>query len=213
MQRLTAATFQKTKITSVSFSSALEGIWGGWDRGPFHGCSSLTNIVFDPASKITLGSQGFIFRNCTALRDLDLSCVTNIAYENCGSNFDGCSSLTNITFGAGLTKLPANTFASASALQSIHFKGAAPVIVGGSVENGGLFTGVGSSQTIKTYVSIKYADVKNSAGLSWKDYVDGGMLGKSSTHWKTNYLYSSAGDGTRFPLLRIDGSALIIYVR
>ena len=213
LQRLTAATFQKTKITSVSFSSALEGIWGGWDRGPFHGCSSLTNIVFDPASKITLGSQGFIFRNCTALRDLDLSCVTNIAYENCGSNFDGCSSLTNITFGAGLTKLPANTFASASALQSIHFKGAAPVIVGGSVENGGLFTGVGSSQTIKTYVSIKYADVKNSAGLSWKDYVDGGMLGKSSTHWKTNYLYSSAGDGTRFPLLRIDGSALIIYVR
>lgn len=212
LQRLTAATFQKTKITSVSFSSALEGIWGGWDRGPFHGCSSLTNIVFDPASKITLGSQGFIFRNCTALRDLDLSCVTNIAYENCGSNFDGCSSLTNITFGAGLTKLPANTFASASALQSIHFKGAAPVIVGGSVENGGLFAGVGGSQTIKTYVSVKYADVKNSANLSWKDYVDGGMLGKSSTHWKNDYLFSGA-DATHFPLLRIDGRALIIYVR
>lgn len=212
LQRLTAATFQKTKITSVSFSSALEGIWGGWDRGPFHGCSSLTNIVFDPASKITLGSQGFIFRNCTALRDLDLSCVTNIAYENCGSNFDGCSSLTNITFGAGLTKLPANTFASASALKSIHFKGAAPVIVGGSVENGGLFAGVGGSQTIKTYVSVKYADVKNSANLSWKDYVDGGMLGKSSTHWKNDYLFSGA-DATHFPLLRIDGSALIIYVR
>lgn len=212
LQRLTAATFQKTKITSVAFSSALQGIWGGWERGPFWGCSSLTNIVFDPASKITLGSQGFIFRHCTALRDLDLSCVTNIAYENCGSNFDGCSSLTNITFGAGLTKLPANTFASASALQSIHFKGAAPVIVGGSVENGGLFTGVGGSQTIKTYVSVKYADVKNSEGLSWNDYVEGDMLGKSSTHWKSDYLYSGA-DATHFPLLRIDGSSLIIYVR
>ena len=46
-----------------------------------------------------------------------------------------------------------------------------------------------------------------------KGKVDSGMLGKSSTHWKTDYLYSSAGDGTRFPLLRIDGSALIIYVR
>lgn len=212
LRSLTAATFQKTKITSVSFGPALQGIWGGWDRGPFWGCSSLTNIVFDPSSKITLGFQGFIFRNCTALRDLDLSCVTNIAYENCGSNFDGCSSLTNITFGAGLTKLPANTFASASALQSIHFKGAAPVIVGGSVENSGLFTGVGKSQTIKTYVSVKYADVKNSANLSWNDYVEGGMLGKSSTHWKNGYLFSGA-DATHFPLLRIDGSALIIYVR
>lgn len=213
LERLTAATFQKTKITSVSFSSALEGIWGGWDRGPFHGCSSLTNIVFDPASKITLGSQGFIFRNCTALRDLDLSCVTNIAYENCGSNFKGCTSLTNLTFGAGLLELPANTFDDMSALESVHFKGAAPVIVGGDKVNGGLFNGVGANQTVKTYVSVKFADVKNSANLSWNDYVDGGILGKTSTHWKTNYLYSAAGDGTRFPLLRIDSNALIIFVR
>ena len=78
--------------------------------------------------------------------------------------------------------------------------------------NGGLFTGVGKSQTIKTYVSVKYADVKNSANLSWNDYVEGGMLGKSSTHWKNDYLFSGA-DATHFPLLRIDGSALIIYVR
>ena len=213
LERMNAVTFMKTEITSVTFGPSFTGLWGGWDRGPFYGCASLTNVVFDPASKITLGYQGFIFRHCTALRDLDLSCVTNIAYENCGSNFDGCTSLTNITFGAGLTELPANTFANASALQSIHFKGAAPKIVGGSVENGGLFKDVRSSQTITTYVSVKYADVKNSAKLSWNDYVEGGMLGKSSTHWKTNYLYSSAGDGTRFPLLRIDGSALIIYVR
>ena len=122
------------------------------------------------------------------------------------------SSTANITFGAGLTKLPANTFASASALQSIHFKGAAPVIVGGSVENSGLFTGVGKSQTIKTYVSVKYADVKNSAGLSWNYYVDGGALGRSSTHWKSDYLYSGA-DVTHFPLLRVDGKSLVIFIR
>jgi hypothetical protein len=214
LETLQAATFEKTKITSATFGPALKSTNGAWERGPFAGCTSLTNVVFDPASKVDFQSQGYTFWNCSALTDLDLSCATNFAWgSGVGARFHGCTSLTNITFGAELAKLPANLFKDATALQSIHFKGAAPVIVGGSVENGGLFTGVGGSQTIKTYVSVKYADVKNSANLSWKDYVDGGMLGKSSTHWKTNYLYSSAGDGTRFPLLRIDGSALIIYVR
>ncbi len=210
LETLQAATFEKTKITSATFGPALKSTNGAWERGPFAGCTSLTNVVFDPASKVDFQSQGYTFWNCSALTDLDLSCATNFAWgSGVGARFHGCTSLTNITFGAELTKLPANLFQEATALKSIHFKGAAPVIVG----DGGLFTGVGSSQTIKTYVSVKYADVENSANLSWKDYVDGGMLGKSSTHWKTNYLYSSAGDGTRFPLLRIDGSALIIYVR
>ena len=159
-------------------------------------------------------SQGYTFWNCSALTDLDLSCATNFAWgSGVGARFHGCTSLTNITFGAELTKLPANLFQEATALQSIRFKGAAPVIVGGSAENGGLFKDVSTSQTITTYVSVKYADVKNSANLSWKDYVHGDVLGKTATHWESTYLDSSAGDGTRFPLLRIDGSALIIYVR
>lgn len=211
---LDTATFWNTKITSATFGPALTKIPGASGRGPFAGCTCLTNIVFDPSSKVILDAYGATFVGCTALTDLDLSCVTSIVWNSSVyTRFDGCTSLTNITFGAELTKLPANTFANASALKSIHFKGAAPVIVGGSVENGGLFTGVGGSQTIKTYVSVKFADVKNSAGFSWNDYVDGGVLGKTSTHWKTNYLYSAAGDGTRFPLLRFDSRALIIYVR
>ena len=207
--RLDTATFWNTKITSATFGPALKGISGATERGPFAGCTCLTNVVFDPASKVDFQAYGFTFWNCSALTDLDLSCATNFAWgSSVGARFHGCTSLTNITFGAELTKLPANLFQDATALQSIHFKGVAPVIVG----DGGLFTGVGGSQTIKTYVSVKYADVKNSANLSWKDYVDGGMLGKSSTHWKNDYLFSGA-DATHFPLLRIDGSALIIYVR
>ena len=213
LETLQAATFEKTKITSATFGPALKSTNGAWERGPFAGCTSLTNVVFDPASKVDFQSQGYTFWNCSALTDLDLSCATNFAWGSAvGARFHGCTSLTNITFGAELAKLPANLFKDATALQSIHFKGGAPVIVGGSVENGGLFTGVGGSQTIKTYVSVKYADVKNSANLSWNDYVEGGMLGKSSTHWKNDYLFSGA-DATHFPLLRIDGSALIIYVR
>ncbi len=207
--KLDTATFWNTKITSATFGAALKESAGANERGPFAGCTCLTNVVFDPASKVDFQAYGFTFWNCSALTDLDLSCATNFAWgSSVGARFHGCTSLTNITFGAELTKLPANLFQDATALQSIHFKGVAPVIVG----DGGLFTGVGGSQTIKTYVSVKYADVKNSANLSWKDYVDGGMLGKSSTHWKNDYLYSGA-DATHFPLLRIDGSALIIYVR
>lgn len=207
--KLDTATFWNTKITSATFGAALKESAGANERGPFAGCTCLTNVVFDPASKVDFQAYGFTFWNCSALTDLDLSCATNFAWgSSVGARFHGCTSLTNITFGAELTKLPANLFQDATALQSIHFKGVAPVIVG----DGGLFTGVGGSQTIKTYVSVKYADVKNSANLSWKDYVDGGMLGKSSTHWKNDYLYSGA-DATHFPLLRIDGRALIIYVR
>lgn len=205
LQRLTAATFQKTKITSVSFGPKLVGIWGGWDRGPFHGCSSLTNIVFDPSTKILLGSQGFIFRNCTALRDLDLSCVTNIAYENCGSNFDNCTSLTNITFGAGLTKLPANTFSNAKALQSIHFKGPAPEIVGGST----IFKDIGSSQTIKTYVRLRMSE-KATFGQIWKSYAADGVLNTTNSRWRSDLLAS--GDNTRFYLLLEDAPLPTVIV-
>ena len=207
LQRLTAATFQKTKITSVSFGPKLVGIWGGWDRGPFHGCSSLTNIVFDPSTKILLGSQGFIFRNCTALRDLDLSCVTNIAYENCGSNFDGCTSLTNITFGAGLTKLPANTFANANALQSIHFKGPAPEIA--LVGENKLFTGIGSQQTIKAYVPLRMSE-KATFGQTWKSYAAGGVLDTASSRWREDLLAS--GDNARFYLLLEDAPPPTVIV-
>ena len=205
LQRLTAATFQKTKITSVSFGPKLVGIWGGWDRGPFHGCSSLTNIVFDPSTKILLGSQGFIFRNCTALRDLDLSCVTNIAYENCGSNFDNCTSLTNITFGAGLTKLPANTFSNAKALQSIHFKGPAPEIVGGST----IFKDIGSSQTIKTYVRLRMSE-KATFGQTWKSYAADGVLNTTNSRWRNDLLDS--GDNARFYLLLEDAPLPTVIV-
>ena len=163
--------------------------------------------MFDPSTKILLGSQGFIFRNCTALRDLDLSCVTNIAYENCGSNFDGCTSLTNITFGAGLTKLPANTFANANALQSIHFKGPAPEIA--LVGENKLFTGIGSQQTIKAYVQLRMSE-KATFGQTWKSYAADGVLNTTNSRWRSDLLAS--GDNTRFYLLLEDAPLPTVIV-
>ncbi len=208
---LSATALNKTKITSVRFGPSLQRLVGGWYRSGLSGCTCLTNVVFDPESKVNM-VWAFNFSGCTALTDLDLSCVTNIA--NAASDFPGthfvkCTALTNITFGADLLVVPTNIFTGATALQSVHFKGAAPIIGDG---NGGLFTDVTSGQTIKTYVSLKYAAVKNSAGLSWNDYVDGGVLGKTSSYWKSDYLYSGA-DKSYFPLLREDSSGFVIIVK
>jgi len=205
--KLDTAVFWNTKITSAKFGPALKTSPGANTRGPFASCLCLTNVVFDPNSKVNFDAQGATFYNCTALTDLDLSCVTNIA-PGSYPRFQGCTSLTNITFGAGLKQIPGGEFRGATALQSIHFKGAAPLII----DNQKMFYGVGSSQTITTYVSVKFASVTNSAGLCWNDYVDGGSLGKTSTHWAGSYLYDGADPG-HFPLLRIDSNALVIFVR
>jgi hypothetical protein len=205
--KLDTATFWSTKITSATFGPALTTSPGANTRGPFASCLCLTNVVFDPNSQVNFDAQGATFYNCTALTDLDLSCVTNIA-PGSYPRFQGCTSLTNITFGAGLKQIPGGEFRGATALQSIHFKGAAPLII----DNQKMFYGVGSSQIITTYVSVKFADVKNSANLSWNDYVHGGVLEKSSTHWEGAYLFDGAVE-SHFPLLRFDSNALIIVVR
>ena len=204
--RLDTATFWNTKITSATFGPALKGISGATERGPFAGCTCLTNVVFDPASKVDFQAYGFTFWNCSALTDLDLSCATNFAWASgVGARFHGCTSLTNITFGTGLTKLPANLFKDATALQSVHFKGPAPEIVG----DGGLFTGVGSSQTIKTYVPLRMSE-KATFGQTWKSYAAGGVLDTASSRWREDLLAS--GDNARFYLLLEDAPPPTVIV-
>ena len=204
--RLDTATFWNTKITSATFGPALKGISGATERGPFAGCTCLTNVVFDPASKVDFQAYGFTFWNCSALTDLDLSCATNFAWASgVGARFHGCTSLTNITFGTGLTKLPATLFKDATALQSVHFKGPAPEIVG----DGGLFTGVGSSQTIKTYVPLRMSE-KATFGQTWKSYAAGGVLDTASSRWREDLLAS--GDNTRFYLLLEDAPLPTVIV-
>ena len=205
LETLQAATFEKTKITSATFGPALKSTNGAWERGPFAGCTSLTNVVFDPASKVVFQAQGFTFWNCSALTDLDLSCATNFAWgSGVGARFHGCTSLTNITFGAELTKLPANLFQDATALQSVHFKGPAPEIVG----DGGLFTGLGSSQTIKTYVRLRMSE-KTTFGQSWQSYA-ADRLNTTNSRWRNDLLASD--DNTRFYLLLEEAPPPTVFV-
>lgn len=204
--KLDTATFWNTKITSATFGAALKESAGATERGPFAGCTCLTNVVFDPASKVDFQAYGFTFWNCSALTDLDLSCATNFAWASgVGARFHGCTSLTNVTFGTGLAKLPATLFKDATALQSVHFKGPAPEIVG----DGGLFTGIGSSQTIKAYVPLRMSE-KATFGQTWKSYAAGGVLDTASSRWREDLLAS--GDNTRFYLLLEDAPPPTVIV-
>lgn len=207
--KLDTAVFWSTKITSATFGSALKTSPGANTRGPFASCLCLTNVVFDPNSQVNLDAQGATFYNCTALTDLDLSCVTNIAPSSY-PRFQGCTSLTNITFGAGLKQIPGGEFKGATALQSIHFKGAAPLII----DNKKMFDGVNSSQTITTYVRGRARNKENSAGKCWNDYADGGTIWTRNTYWSPDQLFSGA-DKTHFPLICEPGDVggIIIELR
>jgi len=202
--KLDTATFWNTKITSAIFGPALKESAGANTRGPFAGCTCLTNVVFDPDSRVTFTALGATFYGCTALTDLDLSCVTNIA-PGSYARFQGCTSLTNITFGAGLRQIPGGEFNGATALQSIHFKGPAPAIVDGKK----MFTGVGSSQTIKAYVPLRMSE-KDTFGPTWKSYAAGGVLDTASSRWRSDLLAS--GDNTRFYLLLEDAPLPTVIV-
>ena len=59
--KLDTATFWNTKITSATFGAALKESAGANERGPFAGCTCLTNVVFDPASKVDFQAYGFTF--------------------------------------------------------------------------------------------------------------------------------------------------------
>lgn len=202
--KLDTATFWNTKITSATFGPALKESAGANTRGPFAGCTCLTNVVFDPDSRVTFTALGATFYGCTALTDLDLSCVTNIA-PGSYARFQGCTSLTNITFGAGLRQIPGGEFNGATALQSIHFKGPAPSIVDGKK----MFTGVGSSQTIKTYVRLRMSE-KATFGQTWKSYAADGALNTANSRWRSDLLAS--GDNARFYLLLEDAPPPTVIV-
>ena len=72
-----------------------------------------------------------------------------------------------------------------------------------------MFTGVGSSQTIKTYVRLRMSE-KATFGQTWKSYAAGGVLDTASSRWREDLLAS--GDNTRFYLLLEDAPLPTVIV-
>ena len=91
------------------------------DEGAFSGCSSLTTIII-PNSVISIGS--FAFSNCSSLSsvvipDSIISLGETTKMGGGGGTFSGCSNLTNVSIGSGVTTIGPSTFYNCMRLESI----------------------------------------------------------------------------------------------
>ena len=83
----------------------------------FRDCSSLATMKL-PESLQTIGSNAF--RDCTFLKEVRIpSGVTSVSSS---APFDGCTSLTKVIFGSGMTKVPGNICREMKALTTVEYE-------------------------------------------------------------------------------------------
>lgn len=128
----------KTSLETIDFGKHIK-IIGDY---AFDGCTNLHSIVL-PESLTTIGSVAF--RNCcmnctttvvnlvipSTLTDLNSNAFLGARFNtiewnanvsaNVSLNFSNRSSLTKVTFGSAVTKIPANAFSSCSNLATVEF--------------------------------------------------------------------------------------------
>ncbi len=154
-----------TNLTSVRVPESLASI----GDSAFYGCSGLATITL-PNSVIVVGASAFW--NCSNLTDLTIgnhvAYISDSAFLGCsgvtrltipdsvtniqdapvgrggveGGVFCGCTSLTNVILGKGLSYLGIGAFNACSNLLGVYFKGDAPtntVYVGGPIWGPGVF--------------------------------------------------------------------------
>jgi len=119
-----------SSLTSVRIPASVTNI----GDSAFAECTSLTNITVDPLNAYYKSFEGVLFnKQKTKLIQVPSGVagnytvpdgVTNISY----GAFDGCSNLTHVTVGTSVASIGAWEFASCYNLQSVFFKGNAPVI-------------------------------------------------------------------------------------
>lgn len=103
-------------LSSITIPNSVTSI----DDSAFNGCTGLTSITI-PSAVETIG--GYAFKNCDGLASVAFNA------ENCvyggqrqgNSVFDGCSSLTSLTFGEKVSKIPDYTFKGCTGLTSVTF--------------------------------------------------------------------------------------------
>ncbi len=103
-------------LSSITIPNSVTSI----DDSAFNGCTGLTSITI-PSAVETIG--GYAFKDCDGLVSVTFNA------ENCvyggqrqgNSVFDGCSSLTSLTFGEKVSKIPDYTFKGCTGLTSVTF--------------------------------------------------------------------------------------------
>lgn len=164
--------FTGTGIKSVEFGPNLKTVGNHSNKqGAFQGCSSLTNIVFDPrGNNIVL--EGYSFSAAATLaQPLILHGVTNIDAQAFNTN----TKFISVTFDDGIINI-AGCFPSANntLLTEVHFLGRPPTGVSMSAVYNTRAT------TITTYVKRKYAE-------DWKTYAKDEVLNMDSSLFKADY--------------------------
>lgn len=101
-------------LTEVTLPAALESL----GISAFESCTSLSSIIFDPNSKLTV-LDNYAFYKCTSMEEITLpESVTGINYQ-C---FYGCSKLKSITLPENVTTIGKSVFENCLVLETVTFE-------------------------------------------------------------------------------------------
>lgn len=145
----------------------------------FSNCTSLTSIELPGA--MTAINEG-LFENCSGLRNIvipsGITSVYNASYPNDGTApFEGCSNLTSITLGEGMSEIPSYLFDSCTALESIEIPDSITHLGGGAfyscsnISNIILHEGLLSIDAYNLLPNTYYGDESVGVSLSIPDSV------------------------------------------
>ena len=119
-----------TSLTSIEIPASVELI----KSSAFKGCTKLATVTFEKGSQLkTIGEKGSYihrhgaFANCTSLTSIEIPASVELILR---STFDGCSSLTAITFenGSQLRNIGASAFRECKLLTTINIPSAVEII-------------------------------------------------------------------------------------
>ena len=112
------AFYNCSALETVSLPEGLTSI----GSNTFRGCSNLATVKL-PESLQTIGS--YAFRDCTSLGEVRIpAAVTSVSSSE---PFEGCTSLTKVTFGSGMTKVPGNICREMKALTTVAYEDAGSI--------------------------------------------------------------------------------------
>ena len=186
--------FAGTKITSVLFGPGLKELLGGYQCGAFADCTKLKTVVFDPASSVKIGG-GAVFRNCTALEELDLRVANQLWTSPDATHldnadyapFNNCTGLKKVVLGGNMTRWSYIVFAGCSSLTEVHCYGAPSGELGSPV-----FYKTGDNRKISTFVHLNPSDADTKA--AWEAYAKDGVLNENDSCWKDDMITGSTGE-------------------